>query len=491
MIDWATKRGMNAYFLQFFDSYPFWRRWNQHEHNPELSPEGHTEADARGGYETALDAIEKRDLVAHGVGHGWTARALGLPARGWEESDAAIPETDRQLIAKKDGERSLHDGTPADTELCYSNPTARRRIIDAVVEYVESHSRIDVIHLWLSDGRNNHCECEECRNWRPADLYVTLLNELAAALDERNLEVRVAFLVYLDLLWGPLERTIDEPDRFHLMFAPIARSYGESYRDIDMTDLPTAPEYERNELSFPGDLETNLALLSEWEDAYSGDAFSFEYHLWRDHYYDPGTIETTETVAADMAALDRIGMNGNLSCQVQRLGLPTALPMVAMTERLWDRDRSIEDLKETHLSAAFGRDADTVESYLNTLSGRFDPGLLDPQDRHRPNGTKKATVLEDLSSIPRMTTKFRTEIDRRSRQSSGSRRVGWENLRHHSQVIDHLANALAADIRNESAKARRSWREAKQYVRQHELDMHYALDVWCFINVFDWRFDDE
>jgi hypothetical protein len=36
-------------------------------------------------------------------------------------------------------------------------------------------------------------------------------------------------LVYVDLLWEPLQENIRNPERFILMFAPITRTYSQAF----------------------------------------------------------------------------------------------------------------------------------------------------------------------------------------------------------------------------------------------------------------------
>ena len=105
------------------------------------------------------------------------------------------------------------------------------------------------MHFWLADGSNNHCECELCRDTRPSDFYVQMLNELDEMLTARGLKTRIVFLIYVDLLWPPEQEKIANPDRFILMFAPITRTYSEPSRWTGT--LPELPPFERNKLDVP------------------------------------------------------------------------------------------------------------------------------------------------------------------------------------------------------------------------------------------------
>ena len=37
---------------------------------------------------------------------------------------------------------------------------------------------VDYLHVWLSDARNNICECSKCQKDLPSDQYVRILNQL-------------------------------------------------------------------------------------------------------------------------------------------------------------------------------------------------------------------------------------------------------------------------------------------------------------------------
>lgn len=74
-----------------------------------------------------------------------------------------------------------------------------------------------------------------------------------------------------------------------MMFAPITRSYNDTFKPID-TSL-NIPEYRRNKLIFPKNIEENLAFLREWQKIFKGDSFDFDYHLMWAHYADPGYMK--------------------------------------------------------------------------------------------------------------------------------------------------------------------------------------------------------
>lgn len=106
-----------------------------------------------------------------------------------------------------------------------SNPDAFGGLVDYIVDYAKTHPEIDHLHVWLSDGWNNRCECDGCRVKRPSDWYVDLLNELDERLEADGLPTRIVFLAYADLLWAPERSRLRNEDRFIIMFAPLTRTW--------------------------------------------------------------------------------------------------------------------------------------------------------------------------------------------------------------------------------------------------------------------------
>ena len=168
-------------------------------------------------------------MILHLVGHGWTCEPFGIPGPGWYPHEGPIPPESVQYLAEVNGQRQLHGQIALNTNLCYGNPETRRIVTEAIVAYAQENPDVDIIHFWLADGVNNHCECPLCRDIRPSDLYVRMLNELDEKLTAAQVATKIVFLAYVDLLWPPQKERIQNPARFLLMFAPITRSYSTSF----------------------------------------------------------------------------------------------------------------------------------------------------------------------------------------------------------------------------------------------------------------------
>ncbi|MCM8764639.1 MAG: DUF4838 domain-containing protein, partial [Candidatus Omnitrophica bacterium] len=232
LIDWSAKNFMNGYFVQFDYGTHFFKRWYLHSDNPYMKPEKFDTADAKNAINRIASELAKRGMRFEKMGHGWTCRAIGIEGEGWDttrDGMELIPEEKRQFLAMIDGKRQLYKNVPLNTNLCYSNPAVQNAMADSVVRYAENHPEVDAIHFWLADGSNNNCECENCQKQRVSDFYVQILNLVDEKLTAKKIKTKIVFLIYVDLLWPPEKERIKNQDRFIIMFAPITRSYLQSF----------------------------------------------------------------------------------------------------------------------------------------------------------------------------------------------------------------------------------------------------------------------
>ena len=150
------------------------------------------------------------------------------------------------------------------------------------------------------------------------------------------------------------------------MFAPISRTFEASYQIGDV--LPQIPEFHRNYITLPVNLNENLTFLRAWQELFSGDSFVYDYPLGRAHYGDFGYQHISKIIFDDIEQLNNLKLNGYISCQELRSGLPNFLPNYVMGRKLWDISLSFETLQKEYMEAAYGIRAQDVINYLVQLS---------------------------------------------------------------------------------------------------------------------------
>lgn len=369
VVDWSVKNGMNSYFIQFGQGREFFERQLNHGWDPFREKEEYDGEKLATLYKNAVAAVKKRGMKLHAVGHGWTCAALGVDGEGWYETeDDVLPEDKRQWLALIDGERKFFGKIPINTNLCYSDKRAFGAFVDGVIDYARSHPETDFLHIWLADNRNNFCECDECRKKLPAEQYIELLNEIDAKLTEIGSEMKLVFLIYYELLIPPAEIKLNNPERFVMMFAPISRSYDfglESYfGPAEKADLPL---FVRNRFKLP-DTALSLAYLKKWQEGFKGDSFIFDYPLMWECFAELTGIRIAKTISEDVNGLKELGLNGYLSCQVQKTFFPTGLASYTLAKKLEDASLTFEEIRDEYFSTAFGEFAERVYAVLEEFS---------------------------------------------------------------------------------------------------------------------------
>lgn len=480
MVDFAPKLGFNAYFTQLFRPAFAFRRWYEHFGNPAVVPTPVSNATIDSFVNDYDAEIRRRGLLHHRIGHGWMSKILGIVSGAWHEGnreDEVVPER-RDLIAFINGERRLFKGSGIDTNLCYSDPRVREQLAAEVVDYARRNPDTHYVHFWFADQANNQCECARCRDVRPADLYVDLLNRIDERLSEENIPTKIVFLIYLDLLWAPVASRLKHPERFVLMYAPIRRSYSVPMAE---DDGHRAAPFVRNGFVPTAGAGDTLPYLREWQQVFDGDSFIFDYHYMWDYINDPGGIGCARIMEQDVENLGKLGLNGMMSCQNQRVFMPSGAGMCVMGEALWSGRADFSPRAERYFAAAFGADGGKVMAFLERLSCDFDPPVLRGEKPIR-----SARNVAVYAALPKFIDDFlpviRANLDR---ADTILRRRSWECLAFHAGVCRGLAAVLLAYARGDGKTAQLRWAEVRTSVCENELGFQREFDVFEFLLVWE------
>ncbi|MBQ2876701.1 MAG: DUF4838 domain-containing protein [Clostridia bacterium] len=369
-IELAPKLGLNVFMLEFRIPSGYYTRYYEHKFNENNRPPEPITTEQIIRWKVQCEAeIQKRGLEFHNIGHGFTIDPFKIP--GTEQyqikvDDSIIPEETKKHLALFEGKRGFMHGSIINTNFCMSSEEARRIVVSDVVDYAEHHSNTDYLHVWLSDGQNCHCECAECAKMTPSDWYMVLMNEIDEALTAKGLPTRIVFIAYVDSTWAPEKIRIKNPERFALLIAPITRTYTETLPE-KKSDIVLRP-YERNKLTFPRSLEEYLAYFDKWKEVWSGSNITYEYHFWRQHFYEVSGILLARRINEDVKCYIENGLSGIIEDASQRAFFPTGLAFYTYARSMFDASLTSEELEEEFFSAAFGKDWKLFRDYLLELS---------------------------------------------------------------------------------------------------------------------------
>ena len=478
-IAWLPKIGMNSFFIQFENPYSFFKRWYEHEFNPYSPKEPFNNEIAQKMSDQIDQELTLRGLVHHRVGHGWSGEVLGYSSKyGWE-SGLTLPPEKKPYVAQLNGKRELFETAPILTSLDFANPEVGEIMVEKIVDYAKKRPDVDYLHVWLSDARNNICECEKCQQELVADQYIRILNLLDERLSAEGLSTKICFLLYHELLFAPQKEKLKDPKRFTLMFAPITRTFEMSYADVDYEHgIPAPKPYVRNQITLPNSLEENLAYLFEWQKSFAGDSFVYDYPLGRAHYGDLGYMKISRVIYRDIQYLSKLHLNGYISCQELRAGFPHNFPNYVMGQMLWNKEQTYEVLKERYFKALYGEKWASVVAYLEKLSSYSSCDHFNAiGDRADHELAARYAVAANLAE------EFVSVIEEALPQVVGMQNQNWRKLAYHREYVVKLADALHLLANGQTRAAQNKWRDVLNFIRNNEQAFQAELDVYRVIEV--------
>ncbi len=448
-IDFNAKVGMNVYMIEFNCPYSYYEKYYSHTYNTKNRPPELITRDQVTQWKRQCEVeISKRGLQFHDMGHGWTAEPYGISSvRGWATSDQELSDETRSYLAMINGERGLHKGVPINTNLCMSNPKVRSIMANAIADYAEKHWNVDYLHVWLADGKNNHCECPECQKMIPTDYYLMIMNELDEILTAKGLKTRIVFICYVDTMWGPEKVTIKNPERFSLLYAPIHRTYTASANEN--TEKVAPQVYKRNQWVQPRSMEENLALLRTWQEKWHGPCFSYEYHFWKNECYDPAGMYLAKRIYEDIQGLKAIGVDGY-----------------------------VEEIKEDYFSHAYGADWKEAADLLTAMSDTFNFAWFSNDKRGEPDQDPyyDPAQAENLKKIAPLAEKELELAKAHQFMPTRPQSISWLLLRRHSEFAKDLAEVMAAKAAGEQEKAEKLMKEFAHNFGRFECEIERYYD---------------
>ena len=484
VIDFLPKVGMNVFMMEHFIP-QYYRFYYSHNRNASRKPEPVSDDQILQWKRECEAEMEKRGLQFHDIGHGFTSYPFGYEhlGKGVDYDEAFKDRTENyKYLALYKGERKIHLDSPFNTNFCMSNPEARDKVSDFVRDYAKDHPS-DYLHVWLADGVNNHCECEECKKKTPSDWYVILLNEIDGKLTEAGLDTRIVFIAYVDTIWAPLSERIDNPSRFTMLFAPIHRSYATSL--VERDDIKVRP-YERNNNEFPRDLAESFAYFREWKRMWEGSSVAYEYHFWAHQTYDLSGLHIARLIYDDVRVYKKQGINGIIEDGSQRSFFPNGFPFYVYARTLYDTEVSYEELLEDYFGHVYGEDWRDFVDYLTKLRDLVPYTYISRGEaRYRKDVYKDAEMVLRLEEAKRLVDgEGRALIEKHYNSDIRIRTLSVRLLEHHADFCILVLDWLGAKARGEDALATELYNKASAEFGRREAEIATYFDHFNFFSTY-------
>ena len=491
-IDFTPKIGMNIFMIEFDNPKAYYDRYYDHKFNEEnREPEPVNDATVLQWKRQCEAEISKRGLQFHDMGHGWTAESFGIDTtNAWNESEnVAVPEESLQFISLLNGKRQLFRRIGLNTNFCMSNPEARRRVVNKISDYSEMASNVDYLHVWLADGYNNHCECDECRKKTPSDWYVMLMNELDEELTKRKLATRIVFICYVDTTWAPTTVFIKNPNRFSLLIAAISRDYSVAVTpNLDTSKVPLS-KFELNNLVLPKSVDEYIAHGKMWQECCRVQSFVYEYHYWWPQYRDLGLFTETKLVHEDIKGYKANGCNGIVEDGSQRSFFPNGFSFYVYASTLFDINVDFEALKEDYFSHAYGEDWREVAAFFERLGEAVDFKYF-IQQQGGSGLFYKPEIVESLNKVPAIVDEFAPFVKEHKNMPYRAQTVIYRILERYLEYCKGVSATLAIKAVGDEQRAKEEFNKFRVDFGRYELEMERCYDQQMCMRALARIFDD-
>ena len=490
-IDFTPKIGLNIFMIEFDIPKHYYDRYYNHQFNEEnREPEPITPETVLQWKRQCEAEIAKRGLQYHDMGHGWTAQAFDVDTTdGWVKTDdSEIPDELREFVAMTGGKRQLHNGVALNTNFCMSNPRARAKVAKNIADYAESANNVDYLHVWLADGSNNHCECEECRKKTPSDWYVMLMNELDEELTKRKLATRIVFICYVDTTWAPETVFIKNPNRFSLLIAAITRDYRIPVTENLDTDNVKLAKFELNNLTLPKTVDEYIAHGKMWQKRCNVQSLVYEYHYWWPEYRDLSVIKAAKIVYDDVKGYKANGCNGIIEDGSQRSFFPNGFSFYVYASTLFDINSDFEALKEDYFSHAYGEDWREVVAFFERMSevAVFEFFM---QSRARFGECYAPELVDTFKKIPAVAEDFMPFVEAHKNMPYRAQTVAYRLLRRHLDFCKMITPSIIKKAAGDEVNAREEFWKFREEFGKYELEMERYYDHVMCIHAYKRIFD--
>lgn len=497
-VRWLPKVGYNAFFIQFVNPYVFYLRlcpgfYEKAGENRDAAVQEMYEKSAV-MTENIEKEIKRVGLQFHDIGHGYTFEPFGIKYLD-HIATRDVPADKKELVKPylplRDGERKVLNGCINWTNMCLSNKELQKMTADWFVEFLKKKPTIDFLHIWLGDGANNHCECEECMKHTVSDMYIDLLNEVDAAMTAANIDTKIVCIQYVNTRYAPRVRKLNNPSRFILM--PAISSDKATGYTTEECKIELPPEDERNNFNPVGGFPALMKLFGEWREQYPTlPVMFFDYHLYSSHFTDASYMTASRVISHDVKMLKEFGSQGIVNCKTQRSYFPTSLPVYASGALLCNPELTFEEIADEYFEAAYGKQAKVTKEYLEKLGELFDQKLImktisvvdfeakttgkkKPAWRDNPDAAKLFAQVEPTVNA------FAKNLDEYIENAEDNcRRHSFELLKHHAEMAKFYGKALYAGAVGNEEECQKNKEELLLYVQENEPHFFQEFDAYLF-----------
>ena len=417
----------NKYNLFFMEGYDVERPGDEYSVIDGVHPLQHVEASLKGKTweERKAIALKKQTMIAearkYGLliergGHGWN---YGVPEH-YGKNHGLSPEQARSELRAKGKVNKLAEVVVGTWfQICLAKEEVLEIYAEHIFDYLKKHhSEMDIAAIWLGDGYDNKCMCEECVKHPFSDLYLDIFRRVALRVQKELPELTLECIMYFETLEPPTRNWLEGLDNVILNLAVWRHCYFHQLDDPECRLPGWIPDYRHNAShDTPHDKRIinydHYLAYESWRKVVGGDlkclVFNYiTYGRGPDRHFMSYDLKL---LADHFNSYDRLNFDGMVDCQVHcSWDKPANLQLYGAGRMLWDKsDNDPEKIRRELFALLFGEKCEAVIRYCDHMSrllydcGNYHESLRCTPDKARrlAEGLKELEAeLDALGDLP-------------------------------------------------------------------------------------------
>ena len=193
---------------------------------------------------TMVEYARSYGLLIERGGHGWN---YGVPEH-YAANHGISPEEGRKRLQAK-GRVNQRALVSVSTwfQICLCEEEVRQIYAEHIFDYLKAHHHeMDIAAIWLGDGYDNKCQCEECLKVPFSNWYMDIFRRVALKAQQELPDLTLECIMYFETLEPPTFNALEGLDNVILNLAVWRHCYFHALDDAQCRLPNWIPDYRHN-----------------------------------------------------------------------------------------------------------------------------------------------------------------------------------------------------------------------------------------------------
>ena len=324
----------------------------------------------------AVEEARRHGLLIERGGHGWN---YGVPEHYAVNHHISVEEAVEVLKAKGKVNPVALVATSTWFQICLGNEEVREIYADHITSYLMEHrGEMDIASIWMGDGFDNKCQCEECIKQPFSDLYLDIFRRVALKAKKVMPELILECLIYFESLEPPTKNWLEGLDNVILNYAVWDQCYFHHLDDPECRQSDWIPDYRHNKTH---DTDNGKRIINidqhlpyeGWRKVLGNEHKCFVYNYITYLKYSPHrhfmSYDVRPLLEYSLDDFERFHIDGMINCQCHTSwDKPANLMLYGAGRALWNRkDNDPAVIRKELFEKLYGEKAPQVEAYCDKV----------------------------------------------------------------------------------------------------------------------------